>query len=67
MEDIQLFNSISIKSSVRDYTVFFENDYYSRLLKDYVEGDLIVVDSRVSQLYPYIILRFPNSLIIDSS
>ena len=67
MEDIQLFNSISIKSSVRDYTVFFENDYYSRLLKDYVEGDLILVDSRVSQLYPDIIVRFPNSLIIDSS
>ena len=67
MEDTQLFDSVSIKSSIRDYTVFFENDYYSRLLKDNVEGDLILIDSRVSQLYPNILASFPNSLIIDSS
>jgi 3-dehydroquinate synthase len=67
MEDIQLFDSISIKSSIKNYSVFFENNYYSRLLIDYIEGDLILVDSKISQLYPDILIKFPNSLIIQSS
>ena len=67
MEDLRLFDSISIKSSIRDYSVIFENNYYTRLLNDYIEGDLILVDSRISQLYPDIMVRFPNSLIIDSN
>lgn len=67
MEDIQLFDSIPIKSSIRDYNVYFENDYFSRLLKDYIDGDLIILDSNISKLYADIIIRFPNSLIIDSN
>jgi 3-dehydroquinate synthase len=67
MEDIQLFDSISIKSSIRDYNVFFERNYFSRLTKDYLEGDLIILDSNISKLHPDIINRYPNSITIESN
>ena len=67
MVDIQLFDSISIKSSIRDYNVFFERNYLFRLSKDYIEGDLIILDSNISQLNPDIIIRYPNTLTIESN
>lgn len=67
MEDLQLFDSISIKSSISNYNVFFEKNYTSRLSKDYIDGDLILIDRNISQLYKDIIVKYPNSIIIDSN
>ncbi len=50
MEDIQMFD-FSVKSIVHNYDVFFINDTKSVLSNELKDGDVIIIDKKIIELY----------------
>jgi 3-dehydroquinate synthase len=50
MEDIPMYN-FTVKSSVHDYTVTFVHDFSAFLKEQLKQGDVIIIDGKVKELY----------------
>ena len=50
MEDIQIHNFI-VKSSIHDYSVNFIDDFKSHLNNNLLEGDYIIIDNNILDIY----------------
>ena len=50
MEDIQIRN-FTVKSSIHDYHVSFIDDYKDHLEKNLIEGDFIIIDNNILNLF----------------
>lgn len=50
MEDLQMYN-FSVKSIIQDYDVSFTDDFGKSLKETLIEGDVIIIDRKVYNLY----------------
>ena len=50
MEDIQIFDFI-VKSSIHDYDVNFIDDFRNHLINNLLEGDYIIIDNNILNIY----------------
>ena len=50
MEDIQSYN-FTVKSNIHDYDVNFINDFKDHLINNLIDGDYIIIDKKILNLY----------------
>lgn len=50
MEDIQSYN-FKVKSNIHDYDVNFINDFKDHLINNLIDGDYIIIDKKILNLY----------------
>ena len=62
MVDIFVFD-FKIKSSVHDYEVKFVEDSYATLKNEICDGDIIIIDNKVKNLYPELVNNINNNII----
>jgi len=68
MEDIQSYN-FSVKSSIHDYDVNFIDDFRNHLNNNLTEGDYIIIDNNILNIYEddLKVLKDLNYITIDSN
>ena len=56
MEDSQAYNFV-VKSQIHDYSVEFINDLQTTLKNELIEGDFIIIDNKIINLYNNLISK----------